>query len=533
MRPSLFPRRSSLQAFFFSSFSASRPTHSADPLHYFKVFSSLTKDLSQNPRNFKSLRLLDSLLIQSHLFDPVTSIFVIDCLSQLKKVQRAKSVISHLKTKGNISHYVLYSLILDFVLKDYKITDVESLWNEIPSFESQIDISDYIIHVSRHGENHEIKAVFERIRMDLGSLNRDGSIALIASLCRINEGLLAKEIIQEMNDNDVKVDDFSYFLTFQCLCRDGYIEEADFILRKLVRTNWQIDISVYGSFLYALCKSGRFREANKLFNKLIKDEQSLSFQNRDISLKEGRRVMFQLSGKSLIPSIMVYEAYFRSLCSFGRLDEAEELLKKIMRMKIVPEICIYRSFIKALLSAGREDDAMRFLNSERLKGIVDSDELTGFLIEGLCEKGKIDLGFRILNGVVARGGFVNRVDLFNGLLEGYWKGGRVVEAEGLFGEMKKGSFGIVNLRSYKIMVIGYCSGDCELKKVTSSFDEMVKNNIEVDWEVYEAVMMLLCCRGEFDRVLDYLNKMIETGSFVSSLRFRKVFDLMISSRALG
>ncbi|GMP45700.1 hypothetical protein CsSME_00014135 [Camellia sinensis var. sinensis] len=52
--------------------------------------------------------------------------------------------------------------------------------------------------------------------------------------------------------------------------------------------------------------------------------------------------------------MIAYETYFRSLCSAGRLDEAEALSKKTMKKRTVLEICVYGSFIKALFWAERK-----------------------------------------------------------------------------------------------------------------------------------------------------------------------------------
>lgn len=93
---------------------------------------------------------------------------------------------------------------------------------------------------------------------------------MIGALCIVNEWLLAKMVFKEMIFNGFEVDDLSYFAMFQCFCRYGYVDEADLMLRTLVERKFDIDVSVYGKFLYALCESVKFREANKLFRKLIK-----------------------------------------------------------------------------------------------------------------------------------------------------------------------------------------------------------------------------------------------------------------------
>lgn len=236
----------------------------------------------------------------------------------------------------------------------------------------------------------EIKRICERILL-LGSrgLRKQSYVALIGALCRVNEGLLAKEIVRQVYDKGLNVDNFTYFVMFQCFCRNGDLDEADLILRKLVQGNYYIDICIYGNFIYVPCKTSKFREANKLFCELVKSD---CFGGSKFEFfKEGKRAIFQLNCSGAVPEMIAYETYFRSLCSAGRLDEAEALSKKMMKKRTVLEICVYGSFIKALFWAGWGEDAMKFFEVERKKGIVRVDEIARFIIIGYVKKGMLTM----------------------------------------------------------------------------------------------------------------------------------------------
>ncbi|CAL5332664.1 unnamed protein product [Camellia sinensis] len=183
-----------------------------------KTFSTLTQTLSKNLRNFTALTTLDSFLRQTRYFDSTTSVFVIDCSSQLKKLERAKTVISNPKIKGRVSDQFLYSLVSDCLVKNGKIKDVEIVWNEILGFELSIlrfGMSDYVIYVCEFGAVSEIKRICERILL-LGSrgLRKQSYVALIGALCRVNEGWLAKEVVRQVYDKGLNVDNFTYFVMF-------------------------------------------------------------------------------------------------------------------------------------------------------------------------------------------------------------------------------------------------------------------------------------------------------------------------------
>ncbi|KAI3783765.1 hypothetical protein L1987_42851 [Smallanthus sonchifolius] len=403
------------------------PSPSLSPrLMFLQSVLDQIKLLSVNPKNYSSLTTLDSLLTKTQLLDSATSLILTDYLSQIKKLGRGKFVISHLKSRGR------------------KFVDV-----------------------------------YDRILMGGWScLERQSYLALSAALCNVNEGFLAKNVVNLMYDEGMAVDNWTYFLMFKCFCRNGNFDEADLVLRKLVKNGFVIDICVYDTFLHALCKYGKYREAGKMFKKLVKQDFVKGFRGEKVVLKEGRRAIFQLNCAGVVPELMVYESYFRALCNVMKLDEAEVLLKKMMRGRALPEICVYGSFIKALFRGGRDEDAMKFFKIQTRKGLVRVDELGRYVIMGLCEKGKTDDALRLFEEILSVNGFVNRSNVCNVILDSYRKQSGVANAELLFERWRldEGKYGKLDVMTYTIMFNGYCSGN-DVSKALLVFEEMLKRKM--------------------------------------------------------
>ncbi|KAF5821922.1 putative tetratricopeptide-like helical domain superfamily [Helianthus annuus] len=349
------------------------------------------------------------------MLNPATSLIIIDYLTQINKLSRANTLISHLNSSGTVSQPFLYSLLFTFLLKDSPINHIESLWADICGSVKRLNFSfsDYVILVCKFGELSEVKDVYNRIFMDGGSccLERQSYVALSATLCSLNEGFLAKNVVNEMYDK-------------------GMV--ADLALRKLVKNGFVVDICVYGSWIDGLCKSGKYREADKLFRKLLKWGSVKKFGEEKKVLKEGRRAIFQLNCEGVVPELMAYECYFRALCNAMKLDDAEVLLKKMMSGRALPETCVYGSFIKALFRSGRDEDAMKFFKVQRKKGLVRVDEIVTYVIMGLCENGKSDDALRLFDEILTVNGFVNGSNVCNIILDGYWKHNGVSKAELFF-----------------------------------------------------------------------------------------------------
>ncbi|XXG50231.1 hypothetical protein AAC387_Pa02g4280 [Persea americana] len=499
-----------------------------DHLSYTKDFCSLIHDFPKNNRNFRLLSVLDSMLSKTHFLDSATSVLVIEGLCRLKKLNRAKAVLLDLKRKGKVSDFFLYSLVFQCMVRDGRISDVELVWNEICGSESSVrtDASDFVVYISKFGDGLEIESVCKRVLMDGGTLRQQSYVALIGALCRKDDCLLAVEVLQELKEKGFVLDDLTYIALFQSLCRNGKLSEADLILRNLVRRECSLDVCVYGSFMYGLCKSGKLKEAEKLFHRLI--EKGHSVNGDSPRLKMGRRVIFQLNCRGKVPQIMVYETYCRSLCSAGKVDEAELLLKEMLWKKMAPEICVYRSFIKALFRAGRSDDAIRFFDVERKKGLVQAEEIAVAVIMGLCELGRVDDARELLNEM-AKDGFVPTVSVWNCVLVGYWKQRRVDEVMDLFERMDEGSCRKPDMwTTYTVMVNGFCEHK-KVEQAISIYRKMIENKIPVNRAMYNAIIGQLCERGRTEEAHNYVNEMIETGHLTSYVGWKSLSDCINSS----
>ncbi|XP_010255177.1 PREDICTED: pentatricopeptide repeat-containing protein At1g05670, mitochondrial-like [Nelumbo nucifera] len=492
---------------------------------YLKEFCALIRNLSNNNRNHEALSALDLMLTKTHYFDSATSVLVIDGLSRLRMLGRAKALLKNLRSNGKVSDYFLYSLVIHCLVNVGRIEDADSFWNEVCgsdlSSDRRIDSSEFVIYLCKFGRDLEIERICDRVLMGGGALRFQSYIALIGALCRESKGHLAKAVLQEMKRKGLKPDNLTYLIMFQCFCRNGELSEADSILRKLVRRKYDMDICIYGSFIYGLCKSSKYREADKLFKRLIKVDDSGVSGNG--SLKQGRRAIFQLNCKGAVPEIMAYEYYCRSLCDMGKLDEAETLLKEMMRKRTVPEGCVYRSFIKALFQAGRDEDAIRFFNAMKKKGFVRQEEIAGFIVMGLCEMDRVDDAWMIFYDIFVKGSVLVERSISNCLIGSYLKVRRLGEAERLFERMKEGSFGGLDASTYVVFVNGLCEQG-ELTNALLVFDEMLEKKIPVNGTIYEVILRGLCTCGRIEEAHMYLNKMIENGHLVSYSRWKVLLD---------
>ncbi|URE18172.1 Pentatricopeptide repeat-containing protein [Musa troglodytarum] len=454
----------------------------------FQSLSFLLQYLSKTPNDPKSVAALDSALAEAHLLDSTASVLVIRALSRCKKLTRAKSVLSGLKRRGTVPDLFLYSLVLQCLLPESSIRDVESVWHDIKGGgpDGISGASDFVIGLCRRRvDTSEIEQVYHRVSRSRWSLSR------------------------------------------QSFCRVGNVFEADLVLRSMVdRWNCELDILIYGNFLYGLCKSGKLREARKLFDKLLKKGQNIKDSLIPV-LKPGRRVIFQLSSTKLISKTVAFGAYFQSLCKTGRVEEAEMLLKEATEKNIPVETCVYVSFIEALCRAGRAEDAVEFLDLEKKKQSVSVGDITVAVIAGLCKLGQVDDGYRLLLEMVNEG-VSPTAQVCNWILKSYWKAGRMEEAIGLFEKLRAGNCGGCvgpNASTYSLMIHGFL-GRGDIVMAVSFIEQMEREKLQVDVGLHTSVVRSLYTTGKLEETQHYMNKMIESGSIVSYAEWEEFVNSM-------
>ena len=358
-------------------------------------------------------------------------------------------------------------------------------------------------------------------------------MALVGAMCRINDPNrpLGRVVLNEMEERGMEPDDLTYFAVFQSFCMIGNVLEADSVLRDWSRRRvFELDVSIYGSFLYGLCKSGKFREARKLFDKLTaRDHDEQIAVDCSPLVKPRRRAIFQLTYPGTISKVMAFEAYFRSLCSFGRVDEAEVLLKLAMKKSAAPETCVYHGFIKALFGAGRADDALQFFESERKKGHVAARDHAVAIIFGLCENGRVEGGRELLNEMIDEG-FVPTARVWNQIIKSYWETGSEEKAKELFEEMRSGLCDRhktrPNAESYSLMV-GKFLENGEVEMGISLLGEMVEKKLKAGVDLYSGIVRGLHKGGRVEESHKWLNQMIESGILVSYDGWESLYDSIV------
>ncbi|KAF8040364.1 hypothetical protein BT93_B2559 [Corymbia citriodora subsp. variegata] len=193
-------------------------------------------------------------------------------------------------------------------------------------------------------------------------------------------------------------------MVVECLCRDGLMEEAKYVvfqLRDVVRP----DAVTYGRLIRGFCDVGELMEASKVWNLMV-DE-------------------------GLEPEVWAFEAIMERFFKSNRYDEAMKLLG-MMRMRMLDRMGVstYRLVISWMCKRGRVSEAYMVFEEMHKRGFETDASTAGSLVYGLLVRGRVGEAYKIVKGIERPD-----INVYHGLIKGLLKMKRAGEATDVFREM--------------------------------------------------------------------------------------------------
>ncbi|KAK8683934.1 hypothetical protein V6N13_039977 [Hibiscus sabdariffa] len=204
-------------------------------------------------------------------------------------------------------------------------------------------------------------------------------------------------------------DSFSWSLVAHILCKSGKIE-------KVVRL---IDNGIYNSEIYHLLvdfysKIGDFEAAFHRLNEMEDRKLDASFctysslldgackyDNRDVI----ERIMRMMIGKQLLPRRLVSgnDSIIQKLCGLERTHAAEMMFNKACGNNIRLQDDTYGALLRGMSQVGRIDEAINMYRMMLKRGIKIKESWYGAFLNILCKEDGSDDGYGLLVNIMKQG----------------------------------------------------------------------------------------------------------------------------------
>eukprot|EP01018_Ginkgo_biloba_P016268 Gb_39082 [translate_table: standard] len=258
-------------------------------------------------------------------------------------------------------------------------------------------------------------------------------------------------------------DEKTYSILIHGWCEANRLTEALGILEEMMEEGFHPTLGAYTCLIEALCTKNMMEVANKLFNHM-KNNILYKLSETKVSTK-GSENSFLLKEISPTLDCVAYNSLITSLCTLGELDDACELLERMVNLGFTPYSKTYSNVFTLLCKRRKAKEAFQLYNKVTEASFSPSPQIHDNLIEMFCCTGHVGMAFEIWNKVHEKG-YSCRRESYNVLIHGLCYNGLFKEAFEHFRTMIQK--GIVPLyQTYRMLHFGLLK-DGDLKR----FDEL-------------------------------------------------------------
>ncbi|KZV29405.1 pentatricopeptide repeat-containing protein-like [Dorcoceras hygrometricum] len=406
---------------------------------------------------------------------------LIKLLFQEGLTQDAQSVLEFMQHQGVVANQTTFSIIVNEYCKH---ADSSSAINVLEQIEERgikpsVAIYNSIIDcLGRQKMIHEAEKFFFRM-LDFG-IDPDEKIfvTMINAYSKNGCAKLADRLFKQMMEYDFGPSSHAYTALIAGLVKKNMINKCCIYLDKMLEEGLTPNAVLYTSLVKQFLKKKEFEFAFRLVDLMEKSEiehdlvssitlvsgfsRNFRYYERnwfhsDNKSKKAKEMLFHLlHQKSIFPRAESLKVLISSKQEMKLF--ALRLIQKIREVPILQDLYLYNSRILGLCREQRMQEAHEHLNLMQKKGVHPNIVTFTILIDGHMKVGEVDLAVALFNKMNSNGFAKHGLDgvLFNTLVKGLCKGGRIIDALSLSHNMQKRGF-FPSKSSYETLLSSFCA----------------------------------------------------------------------------
>ncbi|KAL0414038.1 UNVERIFIED_CONTAM: putative pentatricopeptide repeat-containing protein, mitochondrial [Sesamum radiatum] len=175
-------------------------------------------------------------------------------------------------------------------------------------------------------------------------------------LCIVGRWKDVKVLFNEMLDNKIFPDLWTFNILVDAICKEGMVEEAENVLEIMVQRNVCPDIVTYNVLMDGYCLRGQMDTG--VTPNIIAYSIVIDGLCKGGKLDIARDLFNQLPSKGLQPNVTIHNIIIGSLCREGLAEDAKVLLSEMEKSGCAPDSVTYRVMIQGFLMRNELYNAM-------------------------------------------------------------------------------------------------------------------------------------------------------------------------------
>lgn len=280
----------------------------------------------------------------------------------------------------------------------------------------------------------------------------------------------------------------------------GDMVNAQKVFDEILERGWLPDATTYTVLMNGFIKQDRLLDAVKVMDDMeengVKPNDVTygvmieAYCKQQLPRKSGEALslLYDMLHKKYIPAPPLCCRVIDALCEEGKVDEALELWRTLLKKNCTLDDAISSTLIHWLCKNGKILEAKKLFDKLGMVSIPSA--LTyNTLIAGMCEAEELLLASRLWDDMVEKG-YKPNTFTYNMLIKGFCKVGSAREGVRFLEEMV-GKRCFPNKSTYSVLIQGLCDSKLEGDVITRVLN-MAALSGEVDASVWESLITKLC-----------------------------------------
>ncbi|XP_042377580.1 pentatricopeptide repeat-containing protein At5g57250, mitochondrial-like isoform X1 [Zingiber officinale] len=348
------------------------------------------------------------------------------------------------------------------------------------------------------------------------------------------------------------------------LCREGRIDEACNLVRKMEDNGMVLDVVLYTCLIDGYMKRGEIMEGLRKHKFMMEtgiNPDAVSYTSiidglcKEGSVEKVIGFLTEMENHDIQPNLVTYTTIIRGFCLRNKLEEALCLLRKAEELSFVADEFLYSIMIDGFCRRGDLDGAFNMLEKMEKKEIKVGSVTYNTVINSLCKIGQINKANEISNGFVNdnftysillhgylketnvggilevkrkldESGVICDIVTCNVLIKSFFMVGMVEDACKLFNELP--SMGLVpNSITYSTVIDGYFKEGL-VEKALMLFNEYQRNSTFTSSSIHDYMIKGLCRHGMTKAAIKVFEDLVEKSVFPDATTCRMLIQTIFS-----
>lgn len=338
-------------------------------IHTFGTYNYILRSLCQLGLHDSANLVLDWMIVDGYSLNSSFSGFLVGFFSDFGRFDIALKLLAQAECGEEEGIPFVYNKFLNCLVRQNRVDEAVSFFSEQMISKSCLDACSFNILIRGLCKTEQVDKAY-KIFKEMVNFGLSPDVitynTMIDGLCRVNKVDKARELILEVRSRgDISPDVVTYTSIISGYCKLNMMEEASILFQEMTSMGIRPTLVTFNILIDGFGKVGNMASVSAMYEKML----FLGF----------------------LPDVVTFTSRIDGYCRIGQVDEASKLWQEMVDRKLFPNKYTFSILIIALCKENRLNEACDLLRQLKLRNdIIPQPFMYNPVIDGLSKAGKVD-----------------------------------------------------------------------------------------------------------------------------------------------